>query len=75
MLRIALGFGMAVLILGCNQIKGHSFAPVIPGFTTTPQKTILLKKQLREISGIYYHTPTELVAMNDEEAPCFSLIF
>lgn len=71
MIRIVFCLGIALLFLDCNQIKGRSFFPLLPGFTAYPQKTIELKKQLREISGIYCHSPTELVAINDEEGALF----
>lgn len=75
MLRLTCCFGISLLFLGCNQIRGHSFSPSLPGFTPYPQKTMYLKKQLREISGIYFHSPSELVAINDEEGALFFVDF
>jgi hypothetical protein len=60
-----------MLILGCHLIKGHSFSPLLPGYSESPEKTIYLKKTLREISGIFYHSPEELIAINDEEGALF----
>jgi uncharacterized protein YjiK len=56
---------------GCNKIGGLSFVPAIPGYDQIPKNTLLLKKPLREISGITYNTAGELAAINDEEGVLF----
>ena len=56
---------------GCNMTPGKSFLPEIPGYANSPASTILLKKSLREISGISYHGNNELAAINDEDGDLF----
>ncbi len=60
-------------ILSCNQLSGVCFAPSLPGYANQPANTLLLKKPLREISGISYHNNEELVAINDEQGKLFVL--
>lgn len=63
---------VAILLLyGCSGLSGNSFSPEVPGYPLYPEKRILLKKQLREISGIYWHSGQELIAINDEEGVLF----
>lgn len=67
-----LGFS-AWLCAGCNRIQGKSFVPGIPGYDETGRKMVILKKALREISGICYIGSGKLVAINDESGKLFSV--
>ncbi|MBC6491116.1 hypothetical protein ACFSQD_14860 [Flavihumibacter stibioxidans] len=52
-------------------MPGLSFVPAIPGYHNNPASTILLKKPLREISGISYHGYNKLAGINDEDGILF----
>ncbi len=56
---------------GCNRIQSLSFVPVLEGYAESPANTLLLKKGLREISGIRYFQANELIGINDEEGIVF----
>lgn len=62
---------MTAIAVSCNRVEALSFDPAIPGYGQTPQKTLLLKKPLREISGIQDYNEKELVGVNDEEGILF----
>lgn len=65
---------MAFLALcSCNRMGGRSFMPAISGYGNAPASTTLLKKPLREISGISYRSPSELLAVNDELGLIFTV--
>ncbi|MCU0385458.1 MAG: SdiA-regulated domain-containing protein [Flavihumibacter sp.] len=59
--------------LSCNQLSGVCFVPALPGYKNQPSHTLLLKKPLREISGISFHNKNQLVAINDEQGKLFVL--
>jgi uncharacterized protein YjiK len=59
--------------ISCNQLSGISFSPSNPGYPNQPTSTLLLKKPLREISGISFHSKDQLVAINDEQGKLFVL--
>lgn len=52
-------------------MPGKSFIPDIPGYANSPASTLLLKKPLREISGITWHGRNELAGINDEDGVLF----
>jgi SdiA-regulated len=58
------------LLTGCKGI-GKSIVPSIPGYDASLKKTILLHKDLVEISGIFYLPDGRLAAINDEEGKIF----
>lgn len=64
---------IAIPFYSCNQLNGVCFVPALEGYPNQPGSTILLKKPLREISGISYHTPGQLAAVNDEQGKLFIL--
>lgn len=55
---------------GCTQ-HGKSFVPSIPGYDATLKKTIVLDKDLLEISGMYYLPDGRIASMNDEDGKVF----
>lgn len=55
---------------GCSR-QGKSFVPPIPGYQTATKQTIVLDKELLEISGMYYLPDTRIAAINDEEGKVF----
>ncbi len=59
--------------ISCNRLQGVCFVPALPGYNNQPENTVLLQKSLREISGISYHNPEELAAINDEQGKLFIL--
>jgi len=59
--------------LSCNQLSGVCFVPALPGYPNQPSHTLLLKKPLREISGISFHNNGQLAAINDEQGKLFVL--
>lgn len=62
---------VASLFSHCNRLRGNSFVPGLPGYMGNEKTSIMLKRPLREISGIdYLHTDT-LVAINDELGKLF----
>ncbi|KYP15715.1 SdiA-regulated domain-containing protein [Flavihumibacter sp. CACIAM 22H1] len=52
---------------------GVCFVPALDSYPNKAAKTLLLKKPLREISGISFHSPGQLAAINDEEGKLFIL--
>lgn len=59
------------LLVNCNRLNGKSFVPAIPGYAHGSQQRTLLKRPLREISGIDYVQENKLVAINDEAGKIF----
>ncbi|ULQ56150.1 SdiA-regulated domain-containing protein [Flavihumibacter rivuli] len=57
----------------CNRLDSLAFVPAIPGYGEKPLRTVLLKKPLREISGITYASPGKLVGINDEDGVLFTI--
>jgi hypothetical protein len=57
-------------LTGCTQ-HGKSFVPSIPGYDATLKKTIVLDKDLLEISGMYYLPDGRIASMNDEDGKIF----
>ncbi|NII24183.1 hypothetical protein HB364_03790 [Pseudoflavitalea sp. X16] len=55
---------------GCSR-QGKSFVPSIPGYHTDTRQTIVLDKELLEISGMYYLPDTRIAAINDEDGKIF----
>jgi hypothetical protein len=62
---------IATTFESCDRMVSLSFDPGIPGYTQSPDRTILLKKALREISGIHDLNETELLGINDEDGTLF----
>jgi hypothetical protein len=58
------------LLAGCKQ-QGKSFVPSIPGYNAALKQTIILDKELLEISGLYYLPDGRLASMNDEDGKIF----
>ena len=65
--------GCAVMLLfnHCNRLSGRSFVPALPGYEGNERKAVILKRPLREISGIDYINESSLVAINDEVGKLF----
>lgn len=59
------------LLIGCNRLDGKSFVPEIPGYKEDASQMIILKRPLREISGIDYLGEDKLLAINDEAGKIF----
>jgi hypothetical protein len=57
--------------ISCGRLEGKSFSPGIPGYDESERKMIILKKRLREISGIDFISREKLVAINDESGTLF----
>jgi len=55
---------------GCSRLSGNSFVPAIPGYEGE-RRQVLLKRPLREISGIDYIGGGLLAAVNDEVGKVF----
>jgi hypothetical protein len=55
----------------CNRLGGKSFVPSIPGYLDGIRERTVLKRPLREISGIDYVGENKLVAINDEAGKIF----
>ncbi len=66
---IAILYGF--LLVNCNRLDGKSFVPSIPGYAHRNQQRTVLKRPLREISGIGYVRENKLVAINDEAGKIF----
>ncbi|HEY8399435.1 MAG TPA: SdiA-regulated domain-containing protein [Flavihumibacter sp.] len=62
---------MAGLFFSCNRLQGVCFAPALTDYPQQAATTLVLKKPLREISGIIYHKEGEIAAVNDEEGKLF----
>jgi len=65
--------GCAVMLLftRCNRLSGRSFVPALPGYEGNERQSVILKRPLREISGIDYISENSLVAINDEVGKLF----
>jgi hypothetical protein len=63
--------GAGSVLLACSGLGGQSFIPGIPGYEEGKRERILLKRPLREISGISYIGNNQLAAINDEEGKLF----
>lgn len=55
---------------GCTG-QGKSFVPSIPGYDATKKTTIVLDKDLLEISGMFWLPNNTIAAINDEEGKVF----
>lgn len=66
LLYILLGWSLT----GCSR-QGKSFVPSLPGYPTDTRQTIVLDKELLEISGMYYLPDTRIAAINDEDGKIF----
>lgn len=62
---------LGLLFCRCNQLNGTFFAPGLPGYAEKEDHVVLLKRPLREISGIDYINENKLVAINDEAGKLF----
>ncbi len=60
-----------LLLAGCGKIAGNSFVPAPEGYIVNHHEQTVLKRPLREISGIDYISADELVAINDEVGKLF----
>jgi hypothetical protein len=60
-----------MIYVSCNRLDGKSFVPAIPGYDETEKTMVILKRPLREISGIDYISHDRLVAINDESGKIF----
>lgn len=58
-------------LLACTRINGNSFSPELPEYSNQSSAPVLLKRPLREISGIDYVNFNELLAVNDEQGKLF----
>lgn len=54
----------------CSR-QGKSFVPPIPGYHSDTRQTLVLDKELLEISGMYYLPDTRIAAINDEDGKIF----
>lgn len=72
---LALIFLAAVVLFvsRCNRLHGKSFIPDLPGYSSDTRQSVILKRPLREISGIDYLGPDKLLAINDEAGKLFFL--
>ncbi len=66
-------FALLLIVSGCQHVGGNSFVPALFGYSDSYHSTVLLKRPLREISGIDFISDKELVAINDEAGKIFSL--
>ena len=55
---------------GCSR-QGKSFVPPVPGYNAATKTTIVLDKELLEISGMFYLPDGKIAAMNDEDGKIF----
>jgi hypothetical protein len=66
---------MVVLVgflqIGCHRLDGKFFVPEVPGYKEDAAEITILKRPLREISGIGYLEEDKLVAINDEAGKIF----
>ena len=65
------GCGIMLLFNQCNRLSGRSFVPALPGYEGSERHSVILKRPLREISGIDYISENSLVAINDEAGKLF----
>lgn len=66
-------FILVLLFCQCRQVGGNSFVPVPADFVSDNHTMTLLKRPLREISGIDFLNENVLVAVNDEAGKIFLL--
>lgn len=66
-------FATALLPGACGKIAGNSIVPAPQGYVVNRHDQTMLKRPLREISGIDYLSADELVAINDEVGKLFFL--
>ena len=62
---------ITLLFNHCNRLSGNSFVPALPGYEAGDRQSVILKRPLREISGIDYLSDDQLVAINDEAGKLF----
>ncbi len=62
---------LVLLFCHCNQLNGTFFVPGLPVYGGKEHQLVVLKKPLREISGIDYINDNKLVAINDEAGKLF----
>jgi hypothetical protein len=73
-LAVYIIFGFIVFSLAhCSRLNGHSFVPGVEGYKGNATEMTILKRPLREISGIDYISEDTLVAINDESGKIFFL--
>jgi hypothetical protein len=63
--------GFIVVFNRCNRLSGNSFVPAMNGYDGNESQSVLLKRPLREISGIDYINDNIIVAINDEVGKLF----
>src|SRR6188472_2776506 len=70
---MTIGFWIPLLLIccGCDQLQSKSFNPALPGYPESGRKQLILKKQLREISGLEWLGKNSLAAINDEQGKVF----
>lgn len=61
---------LPTLLLNCSM-RGKSFYPDLRAYQQQPARTLVLKRPLREISGIDYFDEGQLLAINDEEGKLY----
>ena len=64
---------IGLLFSQCNEMKGNSFVPAPADYVSDKHTRVLLKRPLREISGIDFISESELIAVNDEAGKIFYL--
>jgi len=55
---------------GCTG-QGKSFVPSIPGYDASQKQTVVLDKELLEISGMFWLSNGTIAAINDEDGKVF----
>jgi uncharacterized protein YjiK len=66
-------FALVLIVSACNHVGGNSFVPAPIEYSDSYHSTVLLKRPLREISGIDFISDKELIAINDEAGKIFFL--
>ncbi len=68
-----LGYLIVLLLTccACDRLQSKSFNPAIPGYNESGKQVMILKKELREISGLEYLGNNSLAAINDEQGKMF----
>lgn len=61
---------LAVIFASCTG-KGKSFVPRLKDYDISKRQTLVLDKDLLEISGIFYLDENRIAAINDEEGKIF----
>src|SRR4051794_19123953 len=64
-------FLLLLSVASCHPRARKSFLPAIPGFDESKKQVLILDKELKEISGIYYLADGRLAANNDEDGRIF----